>query len=65
MASDIKRAAHELIDGLPDDATWDDVMYAVSVRQSIEAGLAEADAGLVISNEEFMRSLGLDADGEE
>lgn len=39
---DLKTAAHELVDALPNSATWDDLMYRVYVRQCIEAGLDDA-----------------------
>ena len=59
QSSDIKSDAHRLIDALPDDATWDDVMYRVYVRQCIDAGLDDADAGRVIDVEEVRRKFGL------
>ena len=37
--TDIKQQAHDLVDSLPDDATWDDLMYKVYVRKAIEAGI--------------------------
>lgn len=57
--SDFKNAAHELIDGLPVDATWDDVMYRVYVRQAVEAGLRDAKEGHVIDVSEVRRHFGL------
>ena len=39
--TDIKENAHKLIDSLPSSATWDDVMYRIYVRQSIESGLKD------------------------
>ena len=27
---DVKAAARQLVDSLPDDATWDDVMYGIT-----------------------------------
>jgi hypothetical protein len=57
---DVKHAAHLLIDGLPDDATWDDVMYRIYVRQAVEAGLRDADAGRVVDVAEVRRQFGLD-----
>ena len=53
---DIKAHAHRLIDDLPDDATWDDVAYAVEVCQSIAAGLADAAAGRTVTHEAAMAS---------
>ena len=49
---DIKALAHRLIDDLPDDASWDDVLYSVQVCQNIAAGLADAAAGRTVSHEE-------------
>jgi predicted transcriptional regulator len=56
---DIKAAAHALIDALPANATWDDVMQQVYVRQCVEAGLRDAQAGKVVSVEEVRRQFGL------
>ena len=36
----IKQAAHQLIDQLPDNADWDDIMYEMAVRKEIEKGLS-------------------------
>ena len=57
MADDvpnIKPDAHRLVDGLPDTASWDDLMYEIYVRQTIEAGLADAAAGRMVSHEEAL-----------
>ena len=56
---DIKAEARRLIDQLPDDATWDDLMYEIYVRQAIDAGLAHVEAGRVIPREEVRSRLGL------
>ena len=58
-SNNIKSEAHRLIDTLPDDATWDDVMYRVYVRQCIDAGIEDADAGRVVALEEVRRRFGL------
>ena len=42
------------MDRLPDAASWDDLAYEVYVRQTIEAGLAEADAGRLVEHEEAL-----------
>jgi predicted transcriptional regulator len=49
---DIKAEAHRLIDGLPAHATWDDLMYEVYVRQAVEAGLSDVEAGRLIPHDE-------------
>jgi predicted transcriptional regulator len=56
---DVKSQARRLIDSLPDDATWDDVMYHVYVRQCIDAGVQDAEAGRVIDVDEVRRRFGL------
>ena len=58
-SSDIRSEAHRLIDTLPDDATWDDIMYRLYVRQCIEAGIEDADAQRVIEVDEVRRRFGL------
>jgi hypothetical protein len=46
MASeDVKEQARQLVEELPAGATWDDLMYRIYVRQAIEAGIADSDAG--------------------
>ena len=42
---DIKSKVRETIETLPDDATWDDVMYRLYVRQKIETGLKDVELG--------------------
>jgi predicted transcriptional regulator len=54
---DLKHEAHRLVDQLPPDASWDDLMYEVYVRQAVEAGLADADAGRTMSHEEAVAKL--------
>jgi len=41
----VKREAQKLVEQLPEDASWDDLMYEVYVRQAIEAGLRDSEAG--------------------
>ncbi|MBN2466387.1 hypothetical protein JXD38_12275 [candidate division WOR-3 bacterium] len=49
--STVKEEARELIDGLPDQATWDDVMYTFYIRKKVDAGLKAAKEGDVVSHE--------------
>ena len=44
----IKDEARRLLDRLPEDITWDQLMHEIYVRQSIEAGLADSKAGKTI-----------------
>mgnify|MGYP006951132624 CR=1 FL=1 len=43
----VKNEACRLLDRLPDDVTWYEIMHAIYVRQSIEAGLADSKSGKV------------------
>jgi predicted transcriptional regulator len=52
-----KEAARQLIDQLPDQATWGDIMYELYVKQKIEAGLKAAEEGRTIPHEEMKRRL--------
>ena len=45
QTEDIKQEAHRLLENLPDQATWEDLMYRIYVRQSIEAGIKDSDEG--------------------
>jgi hypothetical protein len=40
-----KEQAHKLVDQMPPQATWDDLMHEIYVRQSIEKGLDDSQAG--------------------
>jgi predicted transcriptional regulator len=48
---------HELADKLPEQATLDDAMYTLYVRQKIEEGLKDIAEGRVVSHEEVRRRL--------
>jgi predicted transcriptional regulator len=55
----IKEQAHQLLDNLPDTATWDDVMYRIYVRQAIEAGIEDSDQGRTLDVKEVRKRFGL------
>ncbi len=55
----IKQEARSLIDKLPDNSTWDDLMYKIYVRQAIESGLSDSETGKIISVEEVKAKFGL------
>jgi predicted transcriptional regulator len=52
-----KESARKLIDRLPDQATWEDIMYELYVKQKIEAGLKAVEEGRTIPHEEMKRRL--------
>jgi len=55
----LKEEAHKMIEELPENATWDDLMYKIYVRQSIDSGLKDSDSGNTISVEEIRLKFGL------
>jgi predicted transcriptional regulator len=55
----VKDEARRLIERLPDDATWDDLMHEIYVRQAIEAGLEDSREGRVSNIEAVRERLGL------
>jgi len=55
----IKQTVHQLVDQLPETATWDDVLYEMVVRRDIEKGLADSEANRIIPVEEVMKEFGI------
>ena len=55
----VREEAHRLVDQLPDEATWDDLLYYIYVHQTIEAGREDCRAGRLIPVAEVRRRLGL------
>lgn len=57
----VKEEARRLIEKLPENVTWDDLMHEIYVRQAIEAGLADSVAGRVIEVTEVRAKFELDS----
>lgn len=55
----LKQTAHQIIDALPDDASWKDLIYELSVLQDIEEGLCDSEAGRTIDNATVRKQFGL------
>ena len=55
MAAVFKHEAHQLIDRLPDSATWDDLIECARFQKAVEEGVAAADRGDFASDEEVRR----------
>jgi predicted transcriptional regulator len=53
MKSEIKSEVLRLIEKLPEDATWQDLEYAMYVRQAVAAGVADLEAGRTHTSEEI------------
>ena len=57
--ANIKTEAQRLVDQLPADATWDDLMYKIYVRQAVEAGLEDSEAGRTTDVKDVRAQFGL------
>lgn len=58
MTTTVKEAVLDIAKKLPDDCSWEDVMYQMYVRQKIQAGLDDAENGRVVSDEEVFAEFG-------
>ncbi|MFH1037913.1 MAG: hypothetical protein V1789_04480 [PVC group bacterium] len=54
-----KEEAHKLIDQMPQNATWDDLMHEIYVREVIEKGMADSNAGHTRDVKEVRAKYGL------
>ncbi len=57
MTMTVKEHLKHMIDYIPDQASFDDVMYELCVIQKIEKGLQAADEGRTLSHEEAKKRL--------
>lgn len=55
QAKTTKEKAYQLLEKLPDSATWEDLMYQIYVRQAIEAGIRDSDKGRTIDVKEVRK----------
>jgi len=55
----VKEKAKQLVNELPDNASWDDLMYKIYVLQSIEAGLRDSNENRVFTVNEVRKRFGL------
>ena len=60
-AVNIKEEARRLIERLPENMTWDDLMHQIYVRQSIENGLADSAAERLTNVNEVRAKFGLES----
>ena len=61
QTENIKQEAHRLLENLPDHATWEDLIYQIYVRESIEAGIKDSDEGQTVDVKEVRKRFGLSA----
>jgi hypothetical protein len=54
-----KNEAHDLVDKLPEHSTWEDLIHEIYVRQAVERGLEDSNAGRTKDVSEVRRAYGL------
>ncbi len=54
-----KEEAHRIIERMPPNATWDDLMHEIYVRETIERGLADSRTGRVCDVRDVRAKVGL------
>lgn len=50
--------AIKLIERLPEEVSWDDIMYRIYVKRKIDEGLKAAEEGRTVSHEEVKELFG-------
>ena len=55
----VKDKAHSLVDQMPENSTWDDLIHEIYVREAIEQGLADSKAGRTLEVREVRAQYGL------
>lgn len=48
-----KEAAREVLERLSDQVTWNDIMYELYVKQKLETGLADIEAGRTVPHQQL------------
>ncbi len=59
QVANVKHEAYRLVETMPENATWEDLMYQIYVRQAIESGLKDSDMGKTIDVKEVRARFGL------
>ena len=53
----VKEAAQKIVEELPEDATWDDLMYQFYVNKKVAEGGEAAGEGRVVSHSEARKKV--------
>ncbi len=51
----VREEAQKLIDALPEETSWDDLIYQMYVRKKIARGIEAAEQGRVVPHEEVKK----------
>lgn len=55
--STAKEEVQQVLDNLPDDSSYDEIVHELAFERMIERGLTDADAGRMISNDEMKQRI--------
>jgi predicted transcriptional regulator len=50
--STVREEAHKLVEQLPDEASWDDLMYQIYIHKKVELGRQAIAEGRFLTQEE-------------
>ena len=51
----VREEAQKLIDALPEETSWDDLIYQMYVRKKITKGIEAAEQGRVVTHDEVKK----------
>jgi len=51
----VKEEAMKLIDSLPEETSWDDIIYQMYVRRKIQGGIEAAEQGRVVAHDQVKK----------
>jgi predicted transcriptional regulator len=51
----VKEEAMKLIDSLPEETSWDDIIYQMYVRRKIQRGIEAAEQGRVVAHDQVKK----------
>lgn len=55
-----KEQAKRALEALPDDATWEEIMYRLYVTEKITAGLKDIEEGRMVSHQDVKKRFNLE-----
>lgn len=58
-ATGIKSEARRLVEELPEDSTWDDLVYRIYLHEALGQGRRDVREGRVLTTAEVRKNLGL------
>ena len=57
----VKEQARQIVEQLPEDVSWEELLERLRVRQAIEAGLRDSEQGKRVELSEVRKRFGLES----